>query len=102
MSQISDIAPNVAQVRRWCFTYNNYDRSFNYKEYLSNPGFKIRRCVWGREVSPETGTRHLQGYCEMWRSVRLAHTRKIFSSAFWEPARATSLQNYQYCIKGEC
>ena len=49
------------QVRRWCFTLNNYSPNGDYKHLLSNPGFQIRRAVWGKELAPQTNTRHLQG-----------------------------------------
>ena len=88
------------QVNRWCFTYNNYHVRFDYETHLKRAEFKLRRCVWGREICPTTGTPHLQGYLECFRSVRLGHVRKIFGSAYWEPARGSSVQNYQYCTKG--
>lgn len=92
---------NNSQVQRWCFTLNQYDEDFNYRNHFLKYEFKVRRGVWGKEIAPETGTRHLQGYLELFRSFRLGHMRKILPGAHWSPARGTSLQNYDYCIKGE-
>lgn len=89
-----------AQVSRWIFTLNNYDTAFSYKDYISEMKHKVKRGVWGREIAPQTGTPHLQGYLEFFRTVRLAHVRKIFATAHWEAARGSSLANYEYCTKG--
>lgn len=90
----------AVQVSKWCFTLNNYCENFDYQTYLLKADFKIKRCVYGREVAPTTGTKHLQGYVEFVRSFRLNHARKIFDAAFWEPAKGSSLQNFRYCTKG--
>ena len=90
----------TSQVARWCFTYNNYSEEINYLEYLKKAEFRIKRCVYGREVAPTTGTKHMQGYVEFFRSLRLNSVRKIFNAAFWTPAKGNSLQNFRYCTKG--
>lgn len=89
------------QKTRWVFVLNNYDVGYNYHTHLLNHEFKVRRCVYGREVGAVAGTRHLQGYVEFWRSVRLAHCRKVLNRARWESARMSSLVNYNYCVKGK-
>jgi hypothetical protein len=71
----------------------------NYKEYFSRGDFKIRRGVWGYEIAPDTGTRHLQGYLEFSRSYRLNHVKDVLPSAHWEGTRGTALENYTYCCK---
>lgn len=86
------------QAVRWCFTLNNYDESINYVEYFGRVEFGIRRGIWGREVG-EQGTRHLQGYVEFKRSVRLGKCRKVLDRGHWEKARGTPKENYEYCIK---
>ena len=90
------------QVTRWTFTLNNYDPNDNYCDYIKQARYKVKRGVWGKEFAPETGTPHIQGYLEFFRTVRLAHVRKIFATAHWEAARGSSLVNYHYCIKGWC
>ena len=88
------------QVRRWCFTLNNYDLHLNYKELFRNPIFNINRVVWGREVAPITGTAHMQGYVEMFRTYRFSHMKAILPTAYWEIARGTAKQIFHYCTKG--
>lgn len=90
---------SAPQVRRWCFTINNYNADFNFKEHLTLPLWKIKRAVWGFEVGSRTGTKHVQGYLELVRSSRLGSVRRILPQAHWEPARASSLINYKYCTK---
>ena len=87
------------QRSRWVFTINNFDRNLNLRSHLSNSNFKVKRCVWGYEVGEE-GTRHIQGYLEVMRSVRLCFVKRIFPSAYWDAARKGALENYEYCTKG--
>ena len=46
-----------------------------YKQYFRSADFKVRRMVWGFEVAPATGIRHLQGYVEFERFVRLSFVK---------------------------
>ena len=87
------------QVSRWVFTLNNYDLNINYREYMSSREFLIKRAVWGYERGEVNNVRHLQGYVEFSRSVRLAHAKRILSDAHWENARSSAAANYAYCTK---
>ena len=87
------------QRARWIFTLHNFNRNFDYRQYLLNDEFRIKRAVLGYEIAPTTGTRHIQGYIELCRSLRYTHVKRIFSGARWEPAYASSLRNYEYCTK---
>lgn len=89
---------NNRQVSRWVFTFNNYDSQLNIRQYLSTQS-SIKRAIWGFETSA-VGTKHLQGYIEFHRSVRFTFVMKIFPRAFWDPARGSSRQNFNYCSKG--
>ena len=90
----------MAQVTRWCFTLNNYVETPNhYKVHFSNEAFQIKRAVWGKEVAPNTRTKHLQGYLEMRRSFRLAYMKTILPTAHFEKAIRSGLINFKYCIK---
>lgn len=86
------------QVRRWVFTLNNYDETYDYEAHISSIEH-VKRAVWGFERSPESGMKHIQGYIEFNRSLRLQYMRTIFVRAFWAPARASAAQNYTYCTK---
>lgn len=86
------------QAARWCFTLNNYDATRDYSAHLRTVGFRIKRAIFGRETG-EQGTRHLQGYVEFKRSVRLGRCREILPGAHWEKARGNAKENYEYCSK---
>lgn len=91
-------SPNTDQSSRWVFILNNYSGDFNYKEHFS--GFEVvKRCVFGYEVAPGTGTPHLQGYLEFMRSYRISMCNRVLANAHWEKAVQNSLANYRYCIK---
>lgn len=57
--EIADtLEPEVGKFREWVFTLNNYTPEEEEKVKL----LKCRYLVYGREVGPECGTPHLQGY----------------------------------------
>lgn len=87
-----------AQKVRWVFTLNNYNPDTSYKNHLLNPNFKIKRAVFGYETS-DNHTRHLQGYVEFSRSVRLSFVRNVLTGAHWEGAVHSPLANFIYCTK---
>ena len=92
----------MAQVKRWCFTLNNYDQTPNfYKELFTRQEYQpvIVRAIWGYEIAPTTNTRHLQGYIEMSRSYRLLFMKSILPNAHYIAAKGTAKQNYDYCKK---
>lgn len=95
-SQRSQPQPQRA---RWAFTLNGYDVDKDWCEHFRTANFNIKRAVFGFEVAPTTGTRHLQGYAEFNRTVRLAFVRRVLPQAHWEPAERSALQNYIYCTK---
>ena len=100
MACTSATRTTYSQRSRWTFTYNNYDRSINYKHFFRTENFNIKRAVWGFETG-QNGIPHLQGYCEFNRSVRLGFVKRILNSAHWEGAIGTSTANYLYCTKGQ-
>lgn len=81
--------------RRWVFTYNNPCLAYDYFTCLQNG---TKRFVFGLEVAPTTGTRHLQGYLEYTNPVGFRRVQQLLS-AHWQAARGTPKQCYDYCIK---
>jgi len=87
--------------KNYVFTYNNYD----------NPGMErliqfarrpvVRYGIAGREVGGHTGTRHLQGYFEFDRPVRLDWIKREAGVAalHLEIAKGSQEQNIEYCSK---
>lgn len=81
----------------WCFTVNNFtdtDRKF-FEDY-SCPFI-----IFGEEIAPNTGTRHLQGFIQLDKRKRLTGVKKIHATAHWEITKGTIADNITYCSKGE-
>lgn len=91
--------PPPSASKRWCFTWNNYDRN---DIVQCVQGFEKLKgeVIWiiGEEVA-ETGTEHLQGYAEAevrWRPSQLGTWWK---KAHWEKAKGNRMSNLRYCSK---
>lgn len=93
-----DINP---QSYRWCFTWNNYNDTDNWREIIDK---ELQRLVcnyyiYGEEVAPTTGTQHLQGY---FRSAKRIYKNTLTNSTIkWhvEVARGSEDENINYCKK---
>lgn len=90
----TDTKKVIMSFRRWCFTVNNYTD----EQIAALDACECRYLVYGREVAPETGTPHLQGFVCFAATVRLAAVRAIVQ-CHWEPTRGTSAQAATYCKK---
>lgn len=85
--------------KRWCFTINGFkpDDVIGLRE-LGRGG--VQYLVFGREVAPTTGMRHIQGYVEFFERIRLPAVRKLISSrAHCEIARGSPEDSLRYCSK---
>lgn len=106
MSQIVPIVPEggntktpsakqISPAVRWCFTLNNWTDS----EYSSIVPIFRNNCklvIIGSEVG-DSGTPHLQGYCEFKTKLR---PKSLFVARFhWEKAKGNKTQNINYCSK---
>lgn len=81
-----------------CFTHNNWQES-DLLYYRSLVGRGIcTYCIVAREVG-ESGTRHLQGYCEFPRRKRFAQIHSILPGAHVEARRGRSEEAADYCRK---
>lgn len=83
-------------VKNWCFTLNNPTDAEKDKldEHVN-----MKYMVYGREVAPETGTPHLQGFIVFVRNQRLSACRKLLDRAHWEAARGSAAEAAAYCKK---
>jgi hypothetical protein len=85
---------------RWCFTYNNYNEEDeeleNFNDFLK---MDCKLAIVGKEKAPTTGTKHLQGYVELYYRQRLTALKKINNKIHWEQAKGDRIQNYNYCTK---
>ena len=88
---------------KWCFTYNNYTKE-NEKLICAIIQQYCRYGCFSREIAPETGTPHLQGYIEFKRRHRPTEKFKIYNNEgklciHWEKAKANREKNKLYCLK---
>lgn len=88
--------------KSFVFTYNNYTE----EDEIAIQAIDCRYMIYGREVAPETGTAHLQGYCSFDKSIRLGAFTKKFPlhdgtiQVRTDIAKASAASNEVYCSKG--
>jgi len=91
----------MVKTRRYIFTYNNYPDDLANDEsldaWLAQLGGQY--AVVGRELSPSTGTPHLQGYIAFAHPRSFGSVRKLLRGCHVESARGTPQQCRDYCIK---
>lgn len=86
----------MSKSRAFVFTWNNYaEESEATLEKLGSTYL-----VYGREIAPETGTPHLQGYVYFKNPRHVGSVRKALKGAHVEKALGSSDSNYTYCTKG--
>lgn len=81
--------------RAWCGTWNNYSEE-NYNLLL---GCGSRYGIVGKEVSPTTGTPHLQFYIYYHNAVSFNSVHKLLTGAHIEVAKGSPESNIVYCSK---
>ncbi|ADD62453.1 replication-association protein [Cyclovirus PK5034] len=86
-------------VRRFCFTWNNYTVA----DTLTVKDYFVKYCKYGiagEELAPETGTPHLQGFCNLRKPQRFSAIKKHLSDRIHiEKANGSDEQNQSYCKK---
>ncbi|ADD62473.1 replication-association protein [Human associated cyclovirus 7] len=86
-------------VRRFCFTWNNYSEL----EYVLCCEFIKKYCCYGivgKEIAPNTGTHHLQGFCNLEKPMRFSTIKKRLDSRIHiEKAAGSDSENQTYCSK---
>jgi len=87
----------MARARRWVFTLNNYTPEDELRIQMAD----VPYIIYGREIAPETGTPHLQGYLELCDrgSTLSAVKKKIGQRCHLEQARGSAEENIAYCSK---
>jgi len=89
----------MSKHRSWCFTLNNY----NEHEILQLQKWIESYCnygIFGKEIAPDTGTPHLQGYLQRKSPGTLSALKRVSQRAHWEVAKGSADQNQEYCSKG--
>lgn len=82
----------------WSFTINNYVSDDGEEETFSDA--LCSYLIEAHEVG-ESGTPHIQGYCQLKTAMTLNQMKAICPTAHFEVARGTPYQNFLYCAKGE-
>lgn len=87
------------QFRNFCFTVNNWTDDDVERIVTFYNEQKARYLVFGREVG-ESGTPHLQGYCELTKNIRFNTLKAKFAKgAHLEKRKGTAAQAADYCKK---
>ena len=81
--------------RSWVFTWNNYEED----AFTLLAALPCRYIIYGKEVAPTTGTRHLQGYVYFTAGKSLDRVRQLLHGCHIERARGTTAQCMDYCKK---
>lgn len=86
----------MTTLSNFCFTINNYTPTI--MEGLEE--YECGYIIFGEEVAPTTGTKHLQGYCELIVKTKFNTVKKSFpKGAHIEKRRGTQAQAITYCKK---
>jgi len=81
--------------RAWVMVINNYTEKDEAKFRLM--ASKATYAIFGREVAPTTGTKHMQCFMYFGNKRRWTTLHKFFDNAWIAPARGTPQQNFVYC-----
>jgi len=90
----------MSRAKNWCFTHNNYtdDDIASYRSVSDHPD--VTYIIFGKEVAPQTGTPHLQGFVSFKARKRLTQVKSILpGDPHLLAAVGTPQQNRTYCIK---
>lgn len=90
---------STSRSRSYAFTLNNYTRDHINAIVALSEDRNVDYLIFGREVAPTTGTRHLQGYLIFSVRRRLDVARRLLAPAHVELARGSPVQNRDYCVK---
>lgn len=85
----------MSRHRSWCFTANNYNETLLHLLSV----LPVKYLIYGKEVAPETGTPHLQGYVVFESARTSAAVRRSMPGCHLSVARGTASQNVVYCKK---
>lgn len=83
--------------RHWCFT------SFTFPDFElhADRNFTLRYVIFGKEICPDTGRLHFQGYCEFSDKVSMKNVKQVFNDTTMhlEPRYGSQEQAIKYCQK---
>jgi len=91
------------RTKSWCFTHNNYSSSteLDYQIFArTDPA--VYYLIYGREISPTTGTPHLQGFVRFKSKRSFATVQSLLPLGVHLEARAKGSTDHhaaEYCMK---
>jgi hypothetical protein len=84
----------MSQGKNWCITLNNYvEPCLLFNEEI------MHFMVCGIEIAPNTGTKHIQGYVQFKKRIKLSGIKKLWPTCHAETAKGSPDQNVAYCTK---
>lgn len=88
------------QLKHFAFTWNNYDE-VDYLDLIEKAKIElgISYIVYGLEIAPTTGTKHLQGYVQTAKRVYLTKINKSLPKVHITICNGSSQDNINYCKK---
>lgn len=92
----SPVKRQISPAKLWCFTLNNYTDT-DISACSSKFSLVCKCCIFSKEIG-ESGTPHLQGFCEFKIKCRpISHglTERIS----WRKCKGNKQQNIDYCSK---
>lgn len=92
------------KARNYCFTLNNpTEKEMLLMEYFAGPknDYKIiSYIIFGEEIAPTTGTKHLQGYFELTSPRSKKYVNDLFGNRLYlEERKGSQKQAIEYCKK---
>lgn len=88
------------RVRTWCCTvYEKEWVQFENACVVEYAGGKLVYYVYGREICPTTGKKHLQGYLEFKNARTMSGVKKVYGNIHLEPRKGSAMEAIQYCKK---
>jgi len=77
----------------WCFTLNNYKPA----EVKKLEAYECEYMVFGYEIAPKTGTKHLQGFMQFKNNKLFTTLKKAFKRIWLAKRVGSPLQASNYC-----
>jgi len=88
----------TSKYRGWCFTLNNYNQ-VDEDHIQSTIKQQARYIVYGREIGPDNGVPHLQGYVYFENQRQRKAVARLLPRAYLTPANGTAQESRDYCTK---
>lgn len=85
--------PSNKRSNGWCFTINNWTEA----EWTKVINYKCEYGIFGKEIAPTTGTKHIQGYWYFNSQKQGSTLMRAFPRASLRVAKGTPEQNRAYC-----